>query len=477
MENWLTYQAKIRPNHTAVSDGTVTLTFAEVAECVHDVAGKLASVLDDNPRVALITPNTLTGYTMVLALQQLGRQIVLLNRRLSADELQYQVEHAQITQVIQDDHFGHRLQDVQQISFTTILEAQPIAYPMIDQFELSDVTSIMFTSGTTGRPKGVEQTFGNHLASAQATAKNFGLTPEDTWLTVVPLFHISGFSIVMRSLVLGLGIRFYDHYDPEELNHDIDKGVGTLISVVPMMLKGMMAAKKGTYPNHFRHFVLGGGPVTKADLLAGDAVNAHITQTYGMTETASQILTLSEADAVEKLGTVGRAESPVSVRLQDIDMQGVGRLQIKSPTLTVGYLNDDEKYAASFVDGWFDTGDQATMDADGFITIIGREGDMISSGGENVFPSEIEAVYQDYPDITDMVVVGQADDIWGAVPVAFVHLVDNAVLDVNALREYGRERLAHYKVPKNFIAYNQEWPRTASGKIQRFVLQATLSEP
>ncbi|AIG66139.1 o-succinylbenzoate--CoA ligase [Weissella tructae] len=477
MQNWLTYQAETRPDHVAVSDGTTTLTFAEVAESVHTLAGKLANVLDNNPRVALITPNTLTGYTMVLALQQLGRQIVLLNRRLSADELQYQVMHAEISQVIQDDDFGHVLQNVQQLTFAKVLDVMPVAYQAVEDFAMADVTSIMFTSGTTGRPKGVEQTFGNHWASAQATAKNFALTAEDTWLTVVPLFHISGFSIVMRSLVLGLAVRFYDHYDPEELNADIDRGTGTIISVVPMMLKGMLGAKTGHYPNQFRHFILGGGPVTKADLLAGDEVNAHITQTYGMTETASQILMLSAEDAVHKLGTVGRAEKPVEVRIQEQDMQGIGRLQIKSPTLTVGYLNDDAKYAASFVDGWFDTGDQAKIDAEGFITIIGREGDMISSGGENVFPSEIEDAYQGYPDITDMVVVGQSDERWGAVPVAFVHVADHAVFDAEALRKFGRERLAHYKVPKAFIIYDQAWPRTASGKIQRFVLQQELSEP
>lgn len=471
MENWLTTQVKERPNHIAVSDATQELTFAEVETAVTEMAERLTTTLADNQRVALITPNTLMGYTIVLALQQLGRQIVLLNRRLSATELQYQVEHAEVSQVIQDDAFAHVLSGVEQITFSMLEVVERTPASLVDEFDLADVTSIMYTSGTTGRPKGVEQTFGNHYASAQATAKNFDLTAEDTWLTVVPLFHISGFSIVMRSLIFGLRVHFYDHYDPTELNADIMAGNGTVISVVPMMLKGMLAAQTEQYPSRFRHFILGGGPVTKADLLAGDEVGAHITQTYGMTETASQILTLSDADAATKLGTVGRAVAPVEVRLTEEDEQGVGRLQVKSPTLTVGYLNDDAKYAESFVDGWFDTGDRASMDDDGFITIVGREGDMISSGGENVFPAEIEDAYQAHPAVEEMVVVGQADDRWGAVPIAYVHVKAGCTLDENDLREFGRTHLAHYKVPKSFIAYDKPWPRTASGKIQRFKLK------
>lgn len=471
MENWLTMQVQQRPNQIAVSDSTTELTFLEVQQRVMGMTERLATLLDDNVRVALITPNTITGYTIVLALQQMGRQIVLLNRRLSAQELNYQVQHAGVTQVIQDDEFEHVLDGPQQITFTEVLQAARMAVKRVDNFALADVTSIMFTSGTTGRPKGVEQTFGNHYASAQMTAENFALTAQDTWLTVVPLFHISGFSIVMRSLILGLHVHFYDYYDPEQLNRDIQAGKGTVISVVPMMLKGMLAAQTERYPKSFRHFILGGGPVTKADLLAGERVNAHITQTYGMTETASQILTLSDADAATKLGTVGRAVAPVQVRLTQKDNQGVGRLQVKSPTVTVGYLNDDDKYAASFEDGWFDTGDRATLDLDGFVTIIGREGDMISSGGENVFPAEIEEAYQRHPAVADIVVVGQPDERWGAVPVAFIHVAEGQKLDVADLREFGRQHLAHYKVPKVFRAHNKPWPRTASGKIQRFKLR------
>lgn len=480
MENWLSIQARERPNHIAVSDDEKSLSFLEVQANVTATAEKLATILDDNIRVALITPNTLTGYMMTLALQQLGRQIVLLNRRLSAKELQYQVEHAGVTQAIQDDGFTHELSNVLQITFTDVLAAKRSPVKLVERFEQSDVTSIMFTSGTTGRPKGVEQTFGNHYASAQATAKNFSLTDQDTWLTVVPLFHISGFSIVMRSLILGLRVHLYDHYDPKLLNADINHGTGTVISVVPMMLKGMLtdqAESHHVYPKSFRHFILGGGPVTKADLLAGDGVGAQITQTYGMTETASQILTLSAEDAEKKLGTVGRAVSPVEVRVTQQDAQGVGRLQVKSPSLTVGYLNDNEKYQASFEDGWFDTGDQASIDDDEFITIIGREGDMISSGGENVFPSEIEEAYQGHPAIASIVVVGQEDERWGAVPVGFIQLREGHSLDVESLREYGRTHLAHYKVPKRFMAYDKDWPRTASGKIQRFKLQSEMTKP
>ncbi|WP_134644391.1 o-succinylbenzoate--CoA ligase [Weissella cibaria] len=477
MENWLTKRANLTPDRMAIRFGDVTLTFAEMRKRVLQIAGQIAKHVDNNERIALITPNNLTGYLMILAIQQLDKTVVLLNRRLSPREMDFQLADATITTILQDDTFVGGLANVHQLNFSEILatEAEPIV--PIATFDLDKVTSIMYTSGTTGNPKGVMQTFGNHFYSAVGSALNLGLTPNDVWLAAVPIFHISGLSIMMRSLIYGMGVVLYERFDVDRINHELLTGQVTTISVVPVMLKQLLAQLPAgsVYHERFRTMLLGGGPTDLTTLGKAIAAGIEIVQSYGMTETASQVIALDASSATRKLGSAGKPLFPVEVRIQKVnDADKVGRIQIKSPTLAVGYLNCPDKYAEAFVDGWFDTGDMGWLDDDGFLYVEGREGDMISSGGENVFPDEIESVYGEADAIAQISVVGIPDDRWGAVPVAFVMFKDEQTMDFATLRNFGRERLAHYKVPVRFFA-TETFPRTASGKIQRHKLRDQLT--
>ncbi|CAH1853749.1 o-succinylbenzoate--CoA ligase [Convivina praedatoris] len=472
MENWLHKQADLKPNQLALIADNKQYSFAQLEQIVIERAQQLISILDKNPRVGVLTTNCLAGYVTILALQQLGRQLVLLNRRLAKPELEDQIEQAKLTQIVQDDAFDINLNGTQQFSFKNLsqLEGQPAE--ILADFNEDQVTSIMFTSGTTGRPKGVQQSFGNHFYSAMGSVLNLGLLPDDCWLAAVPIFHISGFSIMMRSLIYGIPVRLYDHFDAHQINADLLAGRGTIISLVPVMLEKMLAdlPRNQSYPTSFRQVLLGGGPVRQETLVASQARGISITQCYGMTETASQIIALSPRDAQRKLGSVGKPLFPVSLRIVQQDGEGLGQLEVKAPNIAVGYLNQADKYQASFDDGWFKTGDLGWQDDEGFIYIKGRQGDMISSGGENVFPQEIEAVYRNLPEVEDIVVVGVPDTQWGRVPVALVKFKLDAFLSAADLRNYGREQLAHYKVPRDFVEYSNDWPRTASGKIQRYRL-------
>ncbi len=477
MENWLTKRANLTPDRMAIRFGDATLTFAEMRKRVLQIAGQIAKHVDDNERIALITPNNLTGYLMILAIQQLDKTVVLLNRRLSPREMAFQLADAAITTVLQDDAFVGELANVHQLNFSAILatEAEPIV--PVAAFDLDKVTSIMYTSGTTGNPKGVMQTFGNHFHSAVGSALNLGLTPNDVWLAAVPIFHISGLSIMMRSLIYGMGVVLYERFDVERINQELLTGQVTTISVVPVMLKQLLAQLPAgaVYHERFRTMLLGGGPTDLTTLEKATAAGIEIVQSYGMTETASQVIALDASSATRKLGSAGKPLFPVEVRVQKVnDADKVGRIQIKSPTLAVGYLNRPDKYAEAFVDGWFDTGDMGWLDDEGFLYVEGREGDMISSGGENVFPDEIESVYGEADAIAQMSVVGIPDDRWGAVPVAFVMFKGEQTMDFEALRNFGRDRLAHYKVPVRFFE-TETFPRTASGKIQRHKLRDQLT--
>lgn len=249
----------------------------------------------------------------------------------------------------------------------------------------------------------------------------------------------------------------------------------TTMSVVPVMLKQLLndLPENVSYNSGFRTMLLGGGPTDRATLKRAQAHHIPIIQSYGMTETASQVIALDAEYADEKLGSVGKPLFPVSLKIADhlgVPVR-MGNIWIKSPTLTTGYLNQPNKLAEKCHDGWFNTEDFGYLDDDGFLFVQGREGDMISSGGENIFPDEIESVYLKLPEIDNIVVVGVPDEQWGQVPVA---IVAGSELSLANLKAYGREKLAHYKVPKRFYFAN-DWHRTASGKTQRIKFIAEIT--
>jgi len=202
MENWLVKRARLTPNRVAISAGQQHLTFQEVAQTAQKIAGQIAALGDDNSRVAVIMTNSLQGYLVIMGLQQLGKTIVFINRRLSVAEINYQLADAGVSLLLTDDAYTAELAVAQQVKFSQLPAEQPVTpvaeYP--DDF----VTSVMYTSGTTRQPKGVMQTYYNHWMSAMGSALNLGLTSQDAWLAVVPIFHISGFAILMRSLIYGM---------------------------------------------------------------------------------------------------------------------------------------------------------------------------------------------------------------------------------------------------------------------------------
>lgn len=476
MENWLTKRARLTPARVAVSAGQQQLTFAEVASKAAGIAGKIASLqgVQRHNRIALLTRNNINGYLVIMALQQLGQTIVFINRRLSVAEINYQLSDADVDIVLTDDAYNQKLCVQQQVKFSDLPSGEPIT--PVNDYPDDFVTSIMYTSGTTNHPKGVMQTYQNHFMSAMGSALNLGLTANDAWLAVVPMFHISGFSILMRSLLYGMRVVLVEKFDAAKINDLLINDTITTMSVVPVMLKTLLAELPDdvNYNKQFRAMLLGGGPTDKQTLQQAQAHQLPIIQSYGMTETASQVVALAPEDIQAKSGSVGKPLFPVSIDIRDAHGQStsVGNIWIQTPTLTPGYLNQPEQLKKNMSSGWFNTEDFGFFDTDGFLYIQGRQGDMISSGGENIFPDEVESVYAKMPGLENIVVIGVPDEKWGAIPVA---VVSGTHLSLAALRDYGRERLAHYKVPKQFYRA-KTWYRTASGKVQRHRFAQVLTE-
>lgn len=426
--------------------------------------------LNPGSRVGLLATNTLMSYKLALAIMCSGRTIVWLNWRLAGEELERQIKDSGLQLCLVENSLWRSGMTNPFKSYSAFLITNADPGELIPVFKSDWVASIMYTSGTTGKPKGVLQTFGNHFYSAVSSALNLGLSSADKWLCVAPIFHISGFSIIMRGLIYGMTVRLVEKFRAEEIERILANETVTIMSVVPFMLKKLIQQQNKTnthYNSAFRCMLLGGGTIDRETLEICLQRSIPVVQCYGMTETCSQIVALRSVDALLKLGSVGQPLFSTQLKLSKD-----GEILLKTPTLTPGYLNLPDKLPSKMIDGWYRTGDIGHLDKEGYLYIDGRADEMLISGGENIFPQEVEQVYQRYPQINEVAVVGQNDSVWGQVPVAFV--VSDRRLSTTKLMNYGYEHLARYKVPQHYI-FVSELPKNASGKIRRFMLREKLN--
>ncbi|MCI6367615.1 MAG: o-succinylbenzoate--CoA ligase [Limosilactobacillus reuteri] len=468
-QNWLLKQAATQPNQIAIDDGNERLSFAELKKQVEVLVGKIDH-LNPGSRVGLLATNTLMSYKLALAIMCSGRTIVWLNWRLAGEELERQIIDSGLQLCWVENSLWRSGMTNPFKSYSAFLITNADPGELIPVFKSDWVASIMYTSGTTGKPKGVLQTFGNHFYSAVSSALNLGLSSADKWLCVAPIFHISGFSIIMRGLIYGMTVRLVEKFRAEEIERILANETVTIMSVVPFMLKKLIQQQNKTnthYNSAFRCMLLGGGTIDRETLEICLQRSIPVVQCYGMTETCSQIVALRSVDALLKLGSVGQPLFSTQLKLSKD-----GEILLKTPALTPGYLNLPNKLPSKMIDGWYRTGDIGHLDKEGYLYIDGRADEMLISGGENIFPQEVEQVYQRYPQINEVAVVGQNDSVWGQVPVAFV--VSDRRLSTTKLMNYGYEHLARYKVPQHYI-FVSELPKNASGKIRRFMLQEKLN--
>lgn len=470
LTNWLEKRVRLSPKRTALVFDGKQETFSEIYDAVQKVAGQLASFgVRDGMFVALLGKNDRDTFLMIHALQQLGAKTVFLNNRLTATEMGYQIRDARVERCLYAADFAdvmvNAAGDVRAVAFTEVMmEESSGVTQAVSHFPMETVASIMYTSGTTGKPKGVMQTFGNHWWSATGSMLNLGLQEGDSWLCAVPIFHISGLSILMRSVIYGIPVYLEEHFDAKRVDQFLRSGEVTIISVVTTMVQRLLDTYTKSYHPKFRCMLLGGGPASKAILESSFAKGIPLIQSFGMTETASQIVTLPPEDALQKIGASGKPLFPAEVKISDQD-----EILLKGPNITAGYLHNEAATQAAFdANGWFRTGDIGYLDQDGFLFVQERRSDLIISGGENIYPTEIEHVLLEYPTVLEVAVVAKQDDKWGEVPVAF--LVTTEETSEEQLHQFCEERLAKYKIPHQFHLLD-ELPKTASQKIQRHKLK------
>src|SRR5690625_4916796 len=453
--HWLTKQASLAPEQLAIeTDDGKQVTFAELKQLSQSYAKRLAGIgVKQGSHVGLFSGNEKQMIVLIHALSYLDAVIVMLNTRLTARELNYQLSDAEVDLVLVSDALNKDFQQkdlkVKSYAFSDIEKLAEKDVTLKSEIYLDDPYTIMYTSGTTGKPKGVVHTYGNHWFSAVGSALNLGLKTTDKWLCTLPIFHVSGFSICMRSVIYGMPLYLLEKFSAEAVHEASIKHRVTIASVVTVMLERLLQTiGSNNYPATFRCMLLGGGSCPIHTLEQAKQKNIPVFQSYGMTETSSQIVTLSPNDAIKKFGSAGKPLAPAQLKIVAPNHEGIGEIYVAGPMVTKEYYQHDGANEASFHEGWLATGDLGYVDESGFLYVVDRRDDLIISGGENIYPTEIEHCLINMPGIEDVGVIGRLDETWGEVPIAFIVKSDSKLTDED-IKNYAKQHLASYKTPKD----------------------------
>ncbi|MHB0947522.1 MAG: o-succinylbenzoate--CoA ligase [Gemmatimonadaceae bacterium] len=487
-DDWLARHAANHPGHPALVAGDRTWSYAALDAEVTTLAGRLATLgVRDGDRVASLLHNGAHPALLVHATLRLGATLVPLNVRLSPAEIAWQVADARPALLLVEARTAPRaevtrrdLPSLRVADVATLREVAAADAPLRATHDAAHVLAIIYTSGTTGRPKGAMLTVGNFWWSAEGSARNLGVRPDDRWLAVLPLFHVGGLSILLRAAIYGTTAVVHEAFDAHAVNAAIEREGITIVSVVAVLLQRMLDARgELPFPDSLRCVLLGGGPAPRPLLERCAAMHVPVVQTYGLTETASQVATLAPGEALRRLGSAGRVLPPNELRVVGNDGREAragepGEIQVRGPVVMAGYANRDDATARALEGGWLHTGDVGALDADGYLYVLDRRDDLIISGGENVYPAEVEAALLADPRVAECGVIGEPDAEWGQRVVAVVRLHDEALVGAStaeSLRAHCRERLARYKAPAEIRFVTQPLPRTASGKLRRAALK------
>lgn len=479
LPDWLPQRARLTPDALAITCDGINWTWGDLFQQAVAQAHELrAQGIGIGQRVTLLGQNGLPYVVAVHALILLRAVVIPLNIRLTPAELRWQVADAGAAFLLYDKSHGAVVAEIAGTLPTLVIDYPPIE--KVQSWEatplnLDDPHCIIYTSGTTGQPKGVVLTYDNHWYSAIGSALNLGLHTNDHWLLVLPLFHVGGLSILFRSVIYGIPVCLHKRFDVEAVNATLDQGDVTIVSLVATMLQRLLDARSTRLPPSLRAVLLGGGPCPEPLLM--QAGSLPLIQTYGMTETASQVVTLAPRDAFRKQGAAGKPLFPNEIRIEEKGEQVaagvVGEIVVRGPSVTPGYADRPEATAQAIRDGWLYTGDMGYFDPEGYLYVVDRRSDLIITGGENVYPAEVEAALLSYSAVAEAGVVGLPDSAWGQRVVAALVLKEGATLDEAELRAHLAQRLAKYKLPREFRRL-PALPRNATGKLQRAKLREQL---
>lgn len=477
--DWLRARAETTPLKTAVIIDAQSWSYQEVNTLVDRLCTHLSlqGVLTGD-HIALRMPNSLSFVLAVHAAARMGLVLVPINFRLTAGEVAHQLSKADCRWLLGELPPGTHPVPVavipmpaDPIEMQSLLPKPNQPWDSQISYALDRLQAIVFTSGTTGFPKGAMLTFGNHFWSALGSAFRLGIQPDDRWLVCLPLYHVGGLAILFRACLYGTSVVIQGGFSPEAVDRALQKQRVTLVSLVPTMLKRLLEGRDRVDWPALRLILLGGAAPSAEDLARANRLGVPVAATYGLTECASQVATQEPNQAATKIGCAGRSLLFTSVEIitEDglrTDVGEPGEIVVTGPTVMAGYYDDDEATRAVLRNGRFHTGDIGYLDAEGELWVLGRRTDLIVTGGENVYPAEVERVLLQHEAVREVAVVGLPDTEWGQLVAATIVPQPGSTLAVADLDQYVRTHLAGYKRPRLW-SIAADLPLTSSGKVRR----------
>jgi O-succinylbenzoic acid--CoA ligase len=485
--DWLRARAEASPEVVALHIGEKNWRYDQLDQLVDRLCYHLAARgVSAGDVTAALLPSGLAAVCLIHALTRLGAVLVPLNGRHTSAELDWQLEYSRAKWLIGDTNTARAIAYLSLDKRAILIldnawQNTTMPAPFTTRSCSADeLQAILFTSGTTGQPKGAMITYGNHFYSAMASAYRLGLDPQDIWLSCLPLYHVGGLAVIFRCCLYGTAVDLHALFDVAAIQQSFQAKAITLISLVPTMLQRLLDAVPATrWPPSLRLILLGGAAAAPELWQRIQAGGLPLAATYGLTEAASQVATSMPPATAAKPGSVGKPLLFTRIRIADqlgqtLPRGAYGEICVRGPTVMAGYLHNPAATEAAIRDGELCTGDIGYLDEEGDLWLVQRRSDLIVSGGENVYPAEVEKVLRAHPDVAQACVVGIADQEWGQKVAAMVVPLPERDIEAAELRDYCRRSLAGYKIPK-LIHFTSALPMTSSGKVHRLQVADLLA--
>jgi fatty-acyl-CoA synthase len=496
--DWLSRWAMYTPEKTAVVDEATgrRLSYRDFNRRADAMAHTLRQRfgIQKGDRIAVLAYNSSDILELFFACGKLGAILVPINFRLVAREVQYILENSEAKMVFFGPEFAELIKGLLpevNVDYVVPFAADPLltsyeeliagagdAVPTPAEITLDDALLILYTSGTTGSPKGAILTHGTITWNAINTQVGWNLTQDDITITHTPFFHTGGFNVLTTPLIhRGGTIIVMKQFDAAQSLQIIERERCTVIFAVPTMFQMMLEnpAFDASDLSSVRFFITGGAPCPVPLIEAYDKRGLTFKQGYGLTEAGPNCFTLDARDAVRKAGSVGFPNMHLDVRVvddhgQDVPDGTAGELLIRGPHVCKGYWKNPDATASAIKDGWLHTGDVVVRDTEGYFYIVDRKKDMFISGGENVYPAELEKILAGHPAILEAAVIGIPDAKWGEVGRAIVALRPGHAMTQAEVVAFLADKLAKYKLPKS-VVFVSELPRNSTGKVTKPALR------
>lgn len=458
-------RAQRQPDAVALRSGTRQLTWSELANASACVAGSMQRHgLEPGNPVGLLADNGLSFVVSLLGALWLRAPVVPLHGGLPSSQLAPQAVQSGAVAIIHDEPHG----DVASSLSLPLLSAESLALgtPLREPGHpppMHHTATITFTSGTTGQPRAVPLSHGNHLASAAASARRLGTGPGDTWLSCLPLHHVGGLAIIIRALHDGFTVELLQRFEPRAVANALASGRITHASLVTRALERTLDTAQKPFSPCLRGVLVGGGLFPELLAQRARAAGLPALRTYGLTEAASQVATQAPGDTGP---SCGQPVEGIEVRVEGA-AGDEGMILIRGPMVSAGARDTPPGD-----DDWLATGDLGQIDAEGNLWVSDRRRDRIVTGGENVSPIDVETVLNGHPAVEEAAVVGLPDPSWGEVVCAVVRL--SRPIAPQQLEDDTIEQLATHQRPRRWVHITEPLPRTAMGKLQRATVQAQL---